>query len=152
MATGATDGRGDELPAREAVAISLDDGQCLVAEHEQWLALRCDPEQAFRDLAVGATHADLERADENFTLACLHGWNVFDVCCVRVTRLRDERLHLSSRGRDENGAVGRGRHERPVAPEHAEVVARGRGLPADEALCQFAVFDLHDERALVHVD
>ena len=41
-----------------------------------------------------------------------------------------------SRGRDENGSVGRGRHERPVAGEHTDVIAWGRGLPADETLCQ----------------
>src|SRR5438477_176271 len=94
MAARAANGRGDELVAREAVAVSLDDGQRLVPEHEQRLALRRDPEQAFGDLAVRAAHAHLERADEHFALACLHGRNVFDVCCVRLTRLRDERQHL----------------------------------------------------------
>jgi hypothetical protein len=38
-----------------------------------------------------------------------------------------------SRGRNENGAVRRGRHESPVAREHANVIARSRGLPFDEA-------------------
>src|SRR5439155_10222257 len=94
MAARAADGRGDELAAREAVAISVDDGQRLVAEHEQRLALRCDPEEAFRDLAIGAAHAYLECADEHFALARLHGRNVLDACCVRVTRVCDECLHL----------------------------------------------------------
>ena len=93
VAARAADGRCDELAAREAVAISLNDGQRLVAEHEQRLVLRREPEKAFRDLAVGAAHAHFERADEHFALACFHGRNVFDMCCVRVTRLRDERQH-----------------------------------------------------------
>ena len=32
-------------------------------EHEPLLAVRRDPELAVADLAVGAAHADLERAD-----------------------------------------------------------------------------------------
>jgi hypothetical protein len=96
VAARAANGRGDELAAGEAVTISLDDGQCLVAEHEQWVAFGWDPEQALRDLSVGAAHADLERADENFPLARLHGRNVFDARCVRVTRLRDERQHYAA--------------------------------------------------------
>src|SRR5436305_13545783 len=57
-----------------------------------------------------------------------------------------------SRGRDEHSAIRRGRHERPVAREHTHVVARGRGTPSDQALCQLAVVELHEERALVNVD
>jgi hypothetical protein len=94
MAARTADGRGDELTAREAVAISLDDGQRLVSEHEQRLALRRDPEQTFRNLAVRAAHAHFERPDEDFALACRHGRNVFDARCVRVTWLRYEREHL----------------------------------------------------------
>src|SRR6266487_5196618 len=73
VAARAADGRGDKLAASEAIAVSLDDGQRLVAEHEQLLALRCDSEQALRDLAVGPAHAHLERTDEHLALARLHG-------------------------------------------------------------------------------
>ena len=90
----AADGRGDQLAAREAIAISLDDSQRLVAEHEQLLALRWDSEQAFRDLAVSPAHAHLESPDEHFALACLDGLDVFDACRVRATRLCDQREHL----------------------------------------------------------
>jgi hypothetical protein len=93
MAARAPDGRGDELAAREAIAISLDDADCLVTEHEQRLAFGWDAEEAFGDLAVGAADAHFERAHEHFALACRHGRNVFDMCCARVTRLRDERQH-----------------------------------------------------------
>ena len=48
---------------------------------------------AFGNLAVGAAHSHFERADEHFALAWLDGRNVLDACRVRVTRLRDERLH-----------------------------------------------------------
>src|SRR5262245_26547099 len=91
-ATRAADGRSDELPAREAVTVSLDDAQRLVPEHQQSLVPGWDPEEPFRDLAVGAADADLQRADEHLALACFCAWNLFDACRVRTTRLRDERL------------------------------------------------------------
>ena len=93
MAARAADGRGDELAAREAVPVPLDDGEGLVAEHEQRLILGWDPEVAFRDLAVGAANADLERADEYFALACLYGRNVLDMRRSCFAGLRDEREH-----------------------------------------------------------
>ena len=89
MAARPADDRGDQLAAREAVAVSLDDGERLVSEHEQRLVLGWGAEEAFGNLAVGATHAHFERADEHFALARLHSRNVFDACGVRVTRLRD---------------------------------------------------------------
>src|SRR4029077_20046440 len=97
MPAGPTDGRSDELAAREAVAVSLDDGQRLVAEDEQRLVHRWGAEEAFGNLAVGAAHSHFERAEEHFALACLDGRNVLDACRVGMTRLRDERLHLCGR-------------------------------------------------------
>src|SRR6185437_10206551 len=76
MPAGPTDGRSDELAAREAVAVSLDDGQRLVAEDEQRLVHRWGAEEAFGNLAVGAAHSHFERAEEHFALACLDGRNV----------------------------------------------------------------------------
>jgi hypothetical protein len=93
MAARSPDGRGDKLAAREAVAVSLDCSQRLVAKHEQRLVHRWGPEVAFGNLAVGAAHSHFERAEEHFALAWLDGRNVFDTCRVRVTRLRDESEH-----------------------------------------------------------
>src|SRR5436190_7311182 len=106
MAARATNGRRDELAAGKAVPASLDDRQRLVPEHEHRLVRRWDPEQALRDLAVGAANADFEGADEYLALTCLHSRNLFDAGCVRVPRLHDERLHL-------------GRCEPAVDHEHA---------------------------------
>jgi hypothetical protein len=94
MATRPADSRGDQLAAREAVAVSLDDGQRLVAKHEQRLVHRWGPEVAFRNLAVGAAHSHFERAEQHFALACLDGRNVLDACRVRVTRLRDKSVQF----------------------------------------------------------
>src|SRR5438445_3461010 len=76
---------------------------------------------------------------------------------VTSARLPVKRIILGRRPRlssgwDENSAVRRGRHERPIARKHTNVIARGRGLPSEEALCELAVVELDDERALVHVD
>jgi len=66
-----------------------------MSEHKQRLVLRWDPEEAFRNLAVGAANADLESADEHLALARSHAWNIFDADRVRVTRLHDEREHAT---------------------------------------------------------
>src|SRR6476660_3192040 len=51
MAARPADGRSDQLAAREAVAVSLDGGQRLVAEHELRLVHRWGAEEAFGNLA-----------------------------------------------------------------------------------------------------
>src|SRR3954451_16100332 len=96
VAARAADGRGHELPAREAVPVPLDDGERLVPEHEQPLVLGCDPEQALGDLPVGAADADLERADEHLALTRVHAGDVLDARRVRLPGLRDEREHYAA--------------------------------------------------------
>jgi hypothetical protein len=93
MAARSADDRGDQLAAREAIAVSLDDGQRLVSEHKQRLVHRRGPEVAFGNLTVGAAHPYFERAKEHFALAWLGGRNVLDACRVRVTRLGDKSEH-----------------------------------------------------------
>ena len=92
---GAAHRRGDELAAREAVAVALDDGEELVTEHEA-ATLRRGPEMPVRDLAVGAADADLERPDDDVALGAL----VRDLRDARrpgPARLGDEReRHLSA--------------------------------------------------------
>ena len=58
-------GRGDEVAAREAVPVALDDAEELVAEDEPLAPARRHAEQPLGDLAVGAADADLERAQEH---------------------------------------------------------------------------------------
>ncbi len=93
MVAGAPHRGADELAALEAVAVGLDDAEHLVAEHEHVGLVRGDPEQAFRDLAIRAAHADLEHAHEDTVAGRLA--NVGDACRVRDPRLADERLHAA---------------------------------------------------------
>src|SRR5205823_2348204 len=74
--------RRHEIAPVEAVAVAVDDGERLVAEDEGGGAVRHDAEQALRDLAVGAAHADLEHAEAHPVVRRLR-----DVCDAR--RVRD---------------------------------------------------------------
>ena len=59
---GAADDRRDEVAARVAVPVAVDDAEELVAEHEHVVARWGDAEEALGDLPVGAADTDLERA------------------------------------------------------------------------------------------
>ena len=60
----------DEVAAAEAVAVTLDDRERLVPEHER-AAVGRDAEEPFRDLAVGSADADLEHAHQQRVVAGL---------------------------------------------------------------------------------
>ncbi len=72
--------------------VLVDDGEHFVPHHEATVG--GDPEQPFRDLAVGAAHADLEHADAHAFTRRLG--NVLDVRRVRDTRLDRQREHQAA--------------------------------------------------------
>ena len=118
--------RRDEVAAREAGGVSLDDAERLVSEHEQLLPFGRNAEEAVDDLAVGPAYAHLEHAHRHLAGADLGRCDLVDARAARDTGLDDERLHPSTAPSVAGPTSARYRASTPPASERGGLQAASR--------------------------
>src|SRR5207302_6901984 len=133
MPARAADGRRHEVAACEAVAITLDDSERLVAEHERVLVVGRDPEETVHDLAIGPAHADLEHAHGHLTGGDRRRRHVLDARGARTAGLDDERLHRRTAPSDAGPTRARYRANTPPTSETGGAQSAKRAASSSSA-------------------